>query len=90
MGSYFKDSYALRIFIADFFPECGVSNQENRIVGGIPTGINRYPWIARIIYDGHYHCGASLLTENYVITAAHCVRRYDRFLCCRYNTRFSI
>ncbi|KAJ8919215.1 hypothetical protein NQ315_012203, partial [Exocentrus adspersus] len=58
--------------------ECGVSNQENRIVGGKPTGINRYPWIARIIYDGHYHCGASLLTEEYVITAAHCVRRLKK------------
>ncbi|CAH1976335.1 unnamed protein product [Acanthoscelides obtectus] len=54
--------------------ECGVSNQENRIVGGRPTGINRYPWVARILYDGHYHCGASLLTEEFVLTAAHCIR----------------
>lgn len=58
--------------------ECGVSNQENRIVGGRPTGVNRYPWIARIVYDGHYHCGASLLTEEFVITAAHCVRKLKR------------
>nr|CAH7720529.1 unnamed protein product [Callosobruchus chinensis] len=58
--------------------ECGVSNQENRIVGGRPTGINRYPWVARILYDGHYHCGASLLTEDFVLTAAHCVRRFFR------------
>ncbi|XP_072399984.1 trypsin-1 [Diabrotica undecimpunctata] len=58
--------------------ECGVSNQENRIVGGRPTGVNRYPWIARIVYDGHYHCGASLLTEEYVLTAAHCVRKLKR------------
>nr|CAH7733351.1 unnamed protein product [Callosobruchus chinensis] len=58
--------------------ECGVSNQENRIVGGRPTGINRYPWVARILYDGHYHCGASLLTEDFVLTAAHCVRRLKK------------
>ncbi|CAH1119221.1 unnamed protein product [Phaedon cochleariae] len=58
--------------------ECGLSNPENRIVGGRPTGVNRYPWVARIVYDGHYHCGASLLTEDYVLTAAHCVRRLKK------------
>ncbi|KAF7263192.1 hypothetical protein GWI33_003515 [Rhynchophorus ferrugineus] len=58
--------------------ECGVSNHENRIVGGRPTGVNHYPWIARIVYDGHFHCGASLVSENYVLTAAHCVRKLKR------------
>lgn len=58
--------------------ECGVSNHENRIVGGRPTGINHYPWIARIVYDGHFHCGASLIAENYVVTAAHCVRKLKK------------
>ncbi|CAG9865503.1 unnamed protein product [Phyllotreta striolata] len=58
--------------------ECGVSNQENRIVGGHPTGVNRYPWMARLVYDGHYHCGASLLTEDFVLTAAHCLRKLKK------------
>ncbi|KAL3278869.1 hypothetical protein HHI36_016389 [Cryptolaemus montrouzieri] len=58
--------------------ECGLSNQEDRIVGGRPTGPNRYPWIARIVYDGHFHCGASLLSRDYVLTAAHCVRKLKR------------
>ncbi|RZC33800.1 Trypsin and/or DUF1986 domain containing protein [Asbolus verrucosus] len=58
--------------------ECGHTNQENRIVGGRPTGVNRYPWVARIVYDGHFHCGASLLTQDYVLTAAHCVRKLKR------------
>ncbi|KAG7211725.1 hypothetical protein KM043_010971 [Ampulex compressa] len=58
--------------------ECGVSNQENRIVGGRPTAPNRYPWIARLVYDGRFHCGASLVNNDYVITAAHCVRRLKR------------
>lgn len=65
-------------FHADFFSECGVSNHENRIVGGRPTGVNHYPWVARIVYDGHFHCGASLLTEDFVLTAAHCVRKLKR------------
>ncbi|XP_063894014.1 trypsin-1 isoform X2 [Helicoverpa armigera] len=58
--------------------ECGGSNQENRIVGGMPAGANRYPWMARIVYDGQFHCGASLLTKEYVLTAAHCVRKLKR------------
>ncbi|XP_072929276.1 trypsin-1 isoform X1 [Epargyreus clarus] len=58
--------------------ECGGSNQENRIVGGMPAGSNRYPWMARLVYDGQFHCGASLLTKEYVLTAAHCVRKLKR------------
>ncbi|KAI5750360.1 trypsin-1-like [Diaphorina citri] len=58
--------------------QCGVTNQEVRIVGGRPTGVNKYPWVARLVYDGNFHCGASLINEDYVLTAAHCVRRLKR------------
>uniref|UniRef100_T1IDF5 Peptidase S1 domain-containing protein n=1 Tax=Rhodnius prolixus TaxID=13249 RepID=T1IDF5_RHOPR len=58
--------------------KCGIVNQEIRIVGGRPTGVNRYPWVARLVYDGQFHCGASLLNGDYVLTAAHCVRRLKR------------
>ncbi|KAK7604020.1 hypothetical protein V9T40_004293 [Parthenolecanium corni] len=58
--------------------ECGVINQEIRIVGGMPTGVNRYPWVARLVYDGKFHCGASLINNDYVLTAAHCIRRLKR------------
>lgn len=58
--------------------ECGGANQENRIVGGMPASSNRYPWMARIVYDGQFHCGASVLTKEYVLTAAHCVKKLKR------------
>ncbi|XP_055908440.1 trypsin-1 [Eupeodes corollae] len=58
--------------------DCGYSNEEIRIVGGKPTGVNQYPWMARIVYDGKFHCGGSLLTKDYVITAAHCVKKLRR------------
>lgn len=35
----------------------------------------QYPWVARLVYDGHFHCGASLISPDYVMTAAHCVRK---------------
>lgn len=76
------------IFFGDFEDEretsgscncnCGVINQEIRIVGGRPTGVNRYPWVVRLVYDGQFHCGGSLLNGDYVLTAAHCVRRLKR------------
>ncbi|XP_068990489.1 transmembrane protease serine 9 [Neodiprion pinetum] len=58
--------------------DCGISNQEDRIVGGRPTGPNKYPWVGRIVYDGLFHCGASLLTNDYLLTAAHCVRNLQK------------
>ncbi|XP_033298740.1 trypsin-1-like [Bombus vosnesenskii] len=60
------------------FSECGISNQEDRIVGGQPTTPNKYPWVARLVYEGRFHCGASLVNNDYVLTAAHCVRRLKR------------
>ncbi|PBC27021.1 Serine proteinase stubble [Apis cerana cerana] len=62
----------------ELLSECGISNQEDRIVGGRPTTPNKYPWVARLVYEGRFHCGASLVTNDYVITAAHCVRRLKR------------
>ncbi|KAJ8894563.1 hypothetical protein PR048_007220 [Dryococelus australis] len=61
-----------------FAAQCGVVNQEIRIVGGRPTGVNRYPWVVRLVYDGQFHCGGSLLDSRYVLTAAHCVRRLKK------------
>ncbi|KAH8314242.1 hypothetical protein KR074_005080, partial [Drosophila pseudoananassae] len=67
------------IFNAPFsLSDCGFSNEEIRIVGGKPTGVNQYPWMARIVYDGKFHCGGSLLTKDYVLTAAHCVKKLRR------------
>ncbi|XP_030557593.1 trypsin-1 isoform X1 [Drosophila novamexicana] len=63
---------------ADVNSYCGFSNEENRIVGGKPTGVNQFPWMARIIYDGKFHCGGSLLTKDYVISAAHCIKKLRR------------
>ncbi|XP_014253064.2 trypsin-1-like isoform X2 [Cimex lectularius] len=58
--------------------KCGLVNQEIRIVGGRPTGVNRYPWVARLVYDGQFHCGGSLLNgdhDQYVTTDSPAIMR---------------
>lgn len=45
---------------------CGKSN-NNRIVGGTETGINQYPWMAMLMYNGRFYCGAALISDSYVM-----------------------
>lgn len=57
--------------------ECGQDSLENKIVGGSETSLGEYPWIALFKYiKGNkiqYACSGSLVNEQYVVTAAHCV-----------------
>jgi len=55
---------------------CGVSNPpaaaEGRIVGGWEAGVHEFPWQAAVFIDDLYFCGGSLISEDWVLTAAHC------------------
>lgn len=55
------------------------ANAQSFVVGGEPVDPGSYPWMAAIVrkhdsdtFDGHF-CGGSLVSKNYVLTAAHCV-----------------
>ncbi|XP_055536294.1 CLIP domain-containing serine protease B4-like [Wyeomyia smithii] len=58
---------------------CGI-NLADRIIGGQKTALNAYPWtvllIARPLIGSSrsYSCGGSLISDRYVLTAAHCFR----------------
>ncbi|XP_066971840.1 CLIP domain-containing serine protease B4-like [Macrobrachium rosenbergii] len=51
---------------------CGIRQPRNRIIGGEETGINEFPWMA-LIRPSKGLCGGSLINENFVLTAAHCI-----------------
>ncbi|MCL4156527.1 UNVERIFIED_CONTAM: hypothetical protein GTU68_059876, partial [Idotea baltica] len=56
---------------------CGIDNSLARIVGGTEADENEYPWLAQLITTGrssYFFCGGSLISPEYVLTAAHCVQ----------------
>ncbi|XP_011704268.1 PREDICTED: limulus clotting factor C-like, partial [Wasmannia auropunctata] len=61
-------------------PACGTlrpSDMKPTIVDGVRPNVTEFPWHASLYRDKsgkkEYFCGASLITENLLITAAHCV-----------------
>jgi len=54
--------------------ECGIENKVSSfIIGGDEAVPNRYPWMAALLNGGRFTCGSALISEEWAITAAHCV-----------------
>ncbi|EDW00876.1 GH20776 [Drosophila grimshawi] len=52
---------------------CGVANTQKRIVGGQETEVHQYPWVAMLLYGERFYCAGSLLNDQFLLTASHCV-----------------
>ncbi|CAG9760557.1 unnamed protein product [Ceutorhynchus assimilis] len=48
---------------------------ELRIIGGSPANIKDYPYQVLLLIDDKASCGGSIINENFIVTAAHCI--YD-------------
>merc|ERR1719382_1747320 len=58
----------------DLAAECGIEGppSKDRIVGGFEAEENQWPWQVALFIDNAWFCGGSIISENYVMTAAHC------------------
>ncbi|CAK8694597.1 unnamed protein product [Clavelina lepadiformis] len=43
-----------------------------RIFGGSFSSLSSWPWMAQILLRGNSHCGATLIANRWLISAAHC------------------
>ncbi|XP_077670866.1 transmembrane protease serine 11A-like [Eretmochelys imbricata] len=58
---------------------CGIRTSKslsyaNRITGGISAQVGEWPWQASLQLSGIHRCGATLISNTWLITAAHCFR----------------
>ncbi|XP_057568469.1 serine protease hepsin isoform X2 [Hippopotamus amphibius kiboko] len=68
-------------FLATVCQDCGHRKLPvDRIVGGQDTSLGRWPWQVSLRYDGAHLCGGSLLSRDWVLTAAHCFPERNRVL----------
>ncbi|XP_037093157.1 trypsin-1-like [Pollicipes pollicipes] len=58
---------------------CGISGTGSRITGGTDALPGEYPWLAAMTArdDPFVFCMATVVSEFFVVTAAHCVRIFD-------------
>ncbi|XP_026994987.2 chymotrypsinogen A-like [Tachysurus fulvidraco] len=52
---------------------CGQAPLNNKIVGGQNAALGSWPWQV-IVQSANTLCGGSLISQNWVLTAAHCLK----------------
>ncbi|KAJ8724775.1 hypothetical protein PYW07_015733 [Mythimna separata] len=50
---------------------------DDRIVGGKEANIEDHPYQVSFIVNNSYFCGGFIVSENYILTAAHCAQNVD-------------
>merc|ERR1712001_734886 len=58
----------------DLQATCGIEGppSKDRIVGGFEAEENQWPWQVALFIGNAWFCGGSIISENYIMTAAHC------------------
>uniref|UniRef100_F6TC15 Transmembrane serine protease 5 n=1 Tax=Xenopus tropicalis TaxID=8364 RepID=F6TC15_XENTR len=53
--------------------DCGQASVDiPRIVGGTDSSLGKWPWQVSLRWDGRHMCGGSIISSQWVMSAAHC------------------
>ncbi|RZC38483.1 Trypsin and/or DUF1986 domain containing protein, partial [Asbolus verrucosus] len=52
-------------------------NFNVKIIGGDDVSIERVPYQISLQYNGDHFCGGSIISQTYIVTAAHCTYEQD-------------
>ncbi len=47
--------------------------QQGRVIAGVDAKKGAWPWQILMLFNGTTMCGGSLISPQWVVTAAHCV-----------------
>uniref|UniRef100_A0A8C6LRM4 Si:ch73-182e20.4 n=1 Tax=Nothobranchius furzeri TaxID=105023 RepID=A0A8C6LRM4_NOTFU len=59
---------------------CGIAPLNPKIVGGGDAAPGSWPWQVELLKFGSFYCGGSLISREWVLTAAHCVSGTNIFM----------
>jgi len=73
--SYYGKDECCRTIMED---KCGLSaSNHGKIVSGESADVGAWPWQALLMIPGNYICGGTLISDQWVLTAAHCLQKGD-------------
>ncbi|XP_067307100.1 transmembrane protease serine 13a [Pseudorasbora parva] len=52
--------------------DCGKQQSASRIIGGTASKVGQWPWQVSLHYNGGHVCGGTLISPDFVVSAAHC------------------
>nr|CAH7756161.1 unnamed protein product [Callosobruchus chinensis] len=73
MKGYSPEQLFINVFLIGASPKEQPNSDGGRIVNGEITDIQTYPYQLSLQFLGRHSCGASLIGDIWVLTAAHCV-----------------
>lgn len=71
--------FVASVVILSAFVGLSLSHLEGRIIGGFPINITEAPYQVSLNLRGSHYCGGSILSEKFVLSAAHCMQDLKKY-----------
>lgn len=71
-NGWFIPCWIMQLRGFSFLSDCGKPQSASRIIGGSASQLGQWPWQVSLHYSGSHVCGGSLVSPDFVVSAAHC------------------